>query len=225
MAAALDPKEFVRELEARLERVVQANRDREVHMVLGEIDRAEILVRLGQGRYNEIRNARLCGKWMSDSPIEWIDVQLNLAKQALDEARHYKLLTKRLIDIGMAPTFFEPIPEWIELFSRHDRRETVLEKIAGMQFVGEGLTFVGNARFIERAGQTDPQTVALYRDPIQRDETFHASWPKRAFARYATTAELQDRIRDAVEAAIDYLPVALAAYHRRVEDMRRSLPG
>ena len=58
---------------------------------------------------NEIEASEIAGLWMGRSPE--IDVKLALARQAGDEAKHYRLIEERLAALDVPPGSVDPLAE------------------------------------------------------------------------------------------------------------------
>lgn len=102
-------------------------------------------------------------------------LKLALARQAGDEAKHYRMIEERLRELGDNLDGFDPLAAGTSpLFQYLSGLETDVERVAAGQFTREAIAVVKNAQFIElceRAG--DRETARLYRDVIQPDEQFH----------------------------------------------------
>jgi hypothetical protein len=124
-----------------------------------------------------------------------IDVKLALARQAGDEAKHYRLIEKRLSELGVDASGFDPgqrSPMLEYLLSL----ETTVERVAAGQFTREALAVVRNDEFIRFCeSRGDTQTAALYRDVIQPDERQHHELGRRLLVRLAVTDEAQNAAR------------------------------
>jgi hypothetical protein len=120
---------------------------------------------------NEIEAAECAASWIPTTPE--IDVKLALARQAGDEAKHYHLIRKRLADLGVDATGFDPGARSPILEYLMSLRTTV-ERVAAGQFTRESLAVVRNEEFIRFCvSRGDEATAALYRDVIQPDERHH----------------------------------------------------
>jgi rubrerythrin len=126
-----------------------------------------------------------------------IDVKLALARQAGDEAKHYRLIEKRLAEMGVDASTFDPgrrSPMLEYLLSLG----TSVERVAAGQFTREALAVVRNAEFIRFCeSRGDAQTAALYRDIIQPDERQHHELGRRLLLRLAASEEAQEAARRA----------------------------
>src|SRR5437867_2259810 len=136
-------------------------------------DRSEIVSRLKIALKNEIEASELAAVWMPTTPE--IDVKLALARQAGDEAKHYRLIEKRLAKLGADVSTFNPAADgYGPMFQLLAGFQSTVERVAGAQFARESLALKKNEQFIEfceKAG--DHETAALYRDEIQPDEEWH----------------------------------------------------
>lgn len=122
-----------------------------------------------------------------------IEVKLALARQVGDEAKHYRLIEKRLADLGVDTASFDPGPRSPVLTYLLSLSSTV-ERVAAAQFTREALAIVRNAEFIRFCeSKGDAETAALYRDVIQPDESHHHELGRRLLAKLAVTPEAQER--------------------------------
>ena len=141
--------------------------------------------------------------WMSSTPE--IDVKLALARQAGDEAKHYRLIEKHLAKLGVDTAAFNPIADGygadvrINAF-RAFYWSTVSERVAAAQLTRESLALKKNEQFIEfceAAGDSDTWRHSSC-DEIQPDEQWHVDLGRRMLEKYATTSELQEKACKAV---------------------------
>lgn len=56
---------------------------------------------------NEIEASELAAHWIATTPE--LDVKLALARQAGDEAKHYRLIEERLRELGFDPSDYNPL--------------------------------------------------------------------------------------------------------------------
>jgi 1,2-phenylacetyl-CoA epoxidase catalytic subunit len=144
---------------------------------------------------NEIEATECAAAWLGTTPE--IDVKLALARQAGDEARHFRLIQKRLAELGVDTSAFDPGPPSPVLTYLASLRTTV-ERVAAGQFTREALAVVRNDAFIRLCeGRGDEATAALYRDVIQPDERHHHELGRTLLARLATGDEAQSAARRA----------------------------
>ena len=142
---------------------------------------------------NEIEATECAAGWIGTT-LE-VDVKLALARQAGDEAKHYRLIAKRLGDLGFDASGFDPGPRSPMLEYLSSLSATV-ERVAAGQFTREALAVVRNDEFIRFCeSRGDTATAALYRDVIQPDERHHHELGRQLLARLATGAEGQERAR------------------------------
>src|SRR5438552_8308711 len=95
-------------------------------------DRSEIVRRLKMALKNELEASELAAVWMPTTPE--IDVKLALARQAGDEAKHYKLIEKRLQKMGASLSGFNPAAEgYGAMFQLLTSFQSTVERVAGAQ--------------------------------------------------------------------------------------------
>jgi uncharacterized ferritin-like protein (DUF455 family) len=128
-----------------------------------------------------------------------VEVKMAFARQAGDEAKHYRMIADRLRDLGFDARAFNPVAKgYGPLFQFLDRLTTTVERVAAGQFTREAIAVVKNRQFIEfceRAG--DKVTATLYRDVIEPDEYFHHQLGRSLLLRFAVTDEAQELARRA----------------------------
>lgn len=150
---------------------------------------------------NELEATECAAEWIGTT--REIDVKLALARQAGDEAKHYRLIEKRLGELGVDASAFDPGPR-SPLLRYLASLESTVERVAAGQFTREALALVRNdefVRFCESRGDRD--TAALYRDVIQPDERHHHELGRRLLARLATTPEAQEGARRAARRTLE----------------------
>src|SRR5215472_51900 len=74
---------------------------------LGAVERPEIVRRLKMALKNELEASEIAAVWMPSTPE--IEVKLALARQAGDEAKHYRLIQKRLGELGVDTKGHDPL--------------------------------------------------------------------------------------------------------------------
>jgi uncharacterized ferritin-like protein (DUF455 family) len=146
---------------------------------------------------NEVEATEIAARWLVRT--DDVDVKLAFARQAGDEAKHYRLIADRLRELGFDAHGFDPLAKgYGPLFQYLDSLETTVERVAAGQFTREAIAVVKNRQFIEfceRAG--DKVTATLYRDVIEPDEYFHHQLGRSLLLRFAVTDETQELARRA----------------------------
>ncbi len=146
---------------------------------------------------NEIEATEIAARWLVST--EDIDVKMAFARQAGDEAKHYRMIADRLRELGWDARSFNPVAKgYGPLFNYLDSLQTTVERVAAGQFTREAIAVVKNRQFIEfcdRAGDT--VTATLYRDVIEPDERFHHELGRSLLLRFAANPEAQDLARRA----------------------------
>lgn len=146
---------------------------------------------------NEIEATEIAARWLVTT--DDVEVKMAFARQAGDEAKHYRMISERLRELGFAATTFNPLAKgYGPLFNYLDTLKSTVERVAAGQFTREAIAVVKNRQFIEfceRAG--DKVTATLYRDVIEPDERFHHQLGRTLLLRAATTAEAQGLARQA----------------------------
>jgi rubrerythrin len=150
---------------------------------------------------NEIEATECAASWIPTT--REVDVKLALARQAGDEAKHFRLIEKRLGELGVDTTRFDPGPRSPMLEYLTSLTATV-ERVAAGQFTREALAVVRNDEFMRFCTSLgDDSTAALYRDVIQPDERHHHELGRSLLAKLATTAEAQHAARRAAQRTLE----------------------
>ncbi|MDP9149557.1 MAG: ferritin-like domain-containing protein [Myxococcota bacterium] len=150
---------------------------------------------------NEIEATECAAGWIPTT--REVDVKLALARQAGDEAKHYRLIENRLDELGVDARAFEPGPR-SPLLTYLLSLESTIERVAAGQFTREALAMVRNEEFVRFClSQGDEETAALYRDVIQPDERHHHELGRGLLARLAVTAEARALARAAAKKTLE----------------------
>jgi len=146
---------------------------------------------------NEIEATEIAARWLVVTTD--VEVKMAFARQAGDEAKHYRMIADRLGELGVDARALDPLAQGFgPLFKYLDSLETTVERVAAGQFTREAVAVVKNRQFIEfcdRAG--DRMTATLYREVIEPDERFHQELGRTLLLKLATTPETQDAARRA----------------------------
>ncbi len=134
---------------------------------------------------NEIEATEIAALWIPSAGSTRL--KLALARQAGDEARHYRLIEERLGELGDDLAGFDPLAAgYSPLFQYLGGLKTDVERVAAGQFTREAIALVKNAQFIELCEEAgDDKTARLYREVIQPDERFHHELGARFLAELA----------------------------------------
>jgi hypothetical protein len=192
----MTPEEFVRDLDARNQMVLKRlDPDSTLKPeVRGELT---VLNLLKVALKNEIEATEIASRWLVAT--DDVDVKMAFARQAGDEAKHYRMIADRLRELGFDARGFNPVSKgYGPLFQFLDRLPSTVERVAAGQFTREAIAVVKNRQFIEfceRAG--DKVTATLYRDVIEPDEYFHHQLGRSLLLRLALTDEAQELARRA----------------------------
>ena len=190
---ALSPESFVAELDAQnqvaLERIALAASSGEP----GEAVTVPRLLLLALK--NELEATECAAAWIPTTPE--ISVKLALARQAGDEAKHYRMIQARLAELDVDTKTLDPLaagksPLLIWLVAL----EGTVARVAAGQFTREALAVVRNAEFVRFCRATGDETTArLYEDTIQPDERHHHDLGRKLLLELATTDEVQSAAR------------------------------
>jgi 1,2-phenylacetyl-CoA epoxidase catalytic subunit len=146
---------------------------------------------------NEIEATECAAAWILDTPE--IDVKLALARQAGDEAKHYKLIQKRLAEMGTDTSAHDPLANGRSKLCEYllSIKGTVARVAAG-QFTREALAVVRNAEFVKFCrAKGDEATALLYEQTIEPDEKHHHELGRTLLLKLAITEDSQAAAREA----------------------------
>jgi uncharacterized ferritin-like protein (DUF455 family) len=159
---------------------------------------------------NELEATELAARWLVSS--DDVDIKLALARQAGDEAKHYRLIVQHLHELGVDLHGFDPLAQgYGPLFNYLDTLTDPVERMAAGPFTREAIAVVKNQQFIDWCKAMGHQATAdLYHNIIQPDEAYHHRLGHDLLLRLATTPEAQER---ATQAATRTLELAEELQH------------
>jgi uncharacterized ferritin-like protein (DUF455 family) len=152
---------------------------------------------------NELEATECAAMWIPSTAD--VDVKLAFARQAGDEAKHFRLIAERLGELGpkVDASSFEAGPR-SPLLAYLSTLETTVERVAAGQFTREALAVVRNEEFIRFCdARGDEKTAGLYREIIQPDERHHHALGRRLLGRLATDEATQGRARAAAKRTLE----------------------
>jgi 1,2-phenylacetyl-CoA epoxidase catalytic subunit len=146
---------------------------------------------------NELEATECAAAWIGSTPE--VDVKLALARQAGDEAKHYRLIQARLLELGVDTAAHDPFTSGRSpLLAWLVGLQGSVARVAAGQFTREALALVRNAEFVRYCrAMGDETTARLYEDIIQPDEQHHHDLGRRLLLALATTSEVQAAARAA----------------------------
>ena len=163
---------------------------------------------------NEISVSEVAAAWMPTTPE--VDVKIAFARQAGDEAGHFRLVADRLTALGFDAAAFT-MPGENPLFQYLKSLTTTVERVAAGLFTLESIAYGVNENFMAFCDQRgDAETVRIYREYIQPDERAHQQLGQQLLAKYATTPDLQRVARETVGKLLD---IAAAGRAKAAERM------
>ena len=190
--SALDPEDFVGELEGELLRSLAR---------LGELSRAAIPATtpvtelLAGALRDEIETAEISALWLTDEPD--LGLRLGLARQVGDEARHFELMSDRIRALGSDPAADPRTRAHGPLFRYLRGLQTPAERLAAA-LAREGVARMRNALLAQICeGRGDVETARLCREDVGPDEVRHLDFCLRELPRYALTFTDQEAARRA----------------------------
>jgi 1,2-phenylacetyl-CoA epoxidase catalytic subunit len=146
---------------------------------------------------NELEATECAAAWIPTTPE--VSVKLALARQAGDEAKHYRMIQARLAELGVDTANHDPLAAGKSpLLAWLVSLEGTVARVAAGQFTREALAVVRNAEFVKFCRATgDEATARMYEETIQPDEKHHHDLGRRLLLELATTAEAQESARAA----------------------------
>jgi 1,2-phenylacetyl-CoA epoxidase catalytic subunit len=191
----VSPESFVAELDAENHRALDRIAEATCAGPAGEDLTVSRLLLLALK--NEIEATECAAAWISSTPE--IAVKLALARQAGDEAKHYRLIEKRLGELGVDTRGHDPVAAgksvvlgWLLAL------EGTVARVAAGPFTREALAVVRNAEFVRFCHERgDGATARLYEETIQPDERHHHELGRRLLIELATSEEAQRAAREA----------------------------
>ena len=152
---------------------------------------------------NEIEATEIAARWLVGT--DDVRVKMAFARQAGDEAKHFRMIADRLRELGFDPDGFDPLAGgYGPLFKYLDSLPTTVERGAAGQFTREAIAVVKNRQFIEFCDRVgDALTAALYRDVIEPDERYHHELGRSLLLRLATTDDAQARAARAARRTLE----------------------
>jgi uncharacterized ferritin-like protein (DUF455 family) len=193
----MESYEFVKEL-YDLQRELLAGLDQMELVEAESSNNLEMANLLKIALKNEIEATEIAAWWIPSTPE--IDVKLGFARQAGDEAKHYRLIEKRLIEMGVDLAQFNPLSMgYSKMFEYLKGIDDTVSRLACGQFMREGIAVKRNEQFIRLCdSRGDDKTAKLYREIIQPDEQFHHQLGKTMLEKYAVDVQKQQAAREAV---------------------------
>lgn len=152
---------------------------------------------------NELEATECAAGWIATTPE--IKVKLAFARQAGDEAKHYRLIERRLQALGFDTTTHDPFAQGTSPLLDYLRGLVgTAARVAAAQFTREELALVRNAEFIRFCrSRKDEETAKLYEDVIQPDEQHHHELGREILLEIATTSETQAAARAAAARTLE----------------------
>jgi len=146
---------------------------------------------------NELEATECAAAWLASTPE--VAVKLALARQAGDEAKHYKMIQARLAELGVDTSSHDPLAGGKSpLLAYLLGLEGTVARVAAGQFTREALALVRNAEFVRFCReQGDEATAKLYEDTIQPDEKHHHELGRKLLLDLAVTDEARAAAREA----------------------------
>jgi 1,2-phenylacetyl-CoA epoxidase catalytic subunit len=146
---------------------------------------------------NELEATECAATWIPTTPE--VNVKLALARQAGDEAKHYRMIQARLGELGVDTAKHDPLATGKSpLLAWLSALEGTVARVAAGQFTREALAVVRNGEFVRYCrAMGDEATARMYEETIQPDEKHHHELGRRLLLELATTEAAQAAAREA----------------------------
>src|SRR5262249_51245236 len=146
---------------------------------------------------NELEASEIAALWMPSAG--GAELKLAFARQAGDEARHYRLSVERLHDLGDDLEGFDPLAQgYSPLCKFLSTLQNDVQRVAAGQFTREAIAMVKNMHFIALCEQAGDQATCLrHRGATQPDEQHQQKLGRHCLARLAVDEESQQMARAA----------------------------
>ena len=197
----MDPRDFVRNLRAEMDKLFSQLGERQTLESESE-GKVDVVTLLKLASKSEIEASELAGYWMPTTAE--IDVKMSFARQCGDEMKHYDLILKRLTELGEDMSGYDPAQDgYSPLYHYLRGLRTTVERVAAGPFAREAIAEVRNAQFIEFCRAVgDAGTAKLYLDIIHPEEIHHHEMGAQLLAKYAVTDELQELASNAMRSSL-----------------------
>ena len=151
---------------------------------------------------SELEASEMAGYWMPQT--RELDAKMLFAEQCGDEMKHYRLIARRLGELGEDLAGFDAVGDgYSPLYQYQKGLRTTIERVASGVFASEAIAAVRNRQFIDFCRRTgDEATADLYDRKIAPEEIHHRDLGRRFLERHATTPELQELAAAATRATM-----------------------
>ncbi|MBI3092433.1 MAG: ferritin-like domain-containing protein [Candidatus Tectomicrobia bacterium] len=186
--------EFASEMEEKVAALLEAARPLSEAWANKVWPRQQLIEVLKHYAYAEWRSCLHNAKHFLNTPMQQWDLKLGLAEQCHEEASHYEIERRKLLELGVDfdPAAYTPVPSWKRYFDNQENAPTALEKIAAENYGGEPKAVLF---FKLAANGADPHLRDIAAPQIE-DEEEHHEFGRAILEKYATTPEVQQRLRD-----------------------------
>jgi 1,2-phenylacetyl-CoA epoxidase catalytic subunit len=218
----MNGEEFVSEMNEMLWQLLSV-RDAALAGLKETVGRVEMPQLLKGALRNEMEAAQIAAVWLPSTPE--VEARLAFARQAGDEAKHYQLIARRLGELGVDLSGFDPLAQGpTRLYRYLEGLQSSAERVAAAQFTREAIGYKSNQLFIAFCREAgDGETAEMYEAGIQPDEMHHHEWGRQLLARLAAAPGPQAAARKAITTTLELAEElrSLAAGRLLVE----ALPG
>ena len=141
---------------------------------------------------SEIEASELAGHWMPGT--RELDAKMLFAEQCGDEMKHYRLIARRLEELGEDLSGYDALGEgYSPLYHYQQGLRTTIERVASGVFASEAIANARNRQFIGFCRTVGDDTTAdLYEHVIGPEEVHHHQLGRDYLERHAASSELQE---------------------------------
>lgn len=187
----MESKEFVDSLVGEMEDLFAQLGEQEI--LEAESDgRVDVVTLLELALQSELEASELAGHWVPGARD--LEAKMLFAEQCGDEMKHYRLIARRLEELGRDLSDFDAVADgYSPLYHYQQGLRTTIERVASGVFASEAIANVRNRQFIEFCRSVgDEDTARLYEERIGPEEVHHHEMGRAYLEHYATTPELQE---------------------------------
>ena len=132
-------------------------------------------------------------KQLTTIPDTETELKILISRQLCEEFLHYRVLSDRLEELGANGNLvdYEPLQEDLDMYRLTYEYQTPWEIAASLQVFGEIILITSQKWMID---VLDPRSAEIMRDQILVHEGSHVRNGRLVLERYATTAEVQQRV-------------------------------
>lgn len=150
--------------------------------------------------YYERAAVSFIGEWMRT--IEEDDALHYFSRQLRDEAKHYRMLKKHLIELGGNFDLFNAPSEWTFLMDDYyPNLSTLVERLAAHNIAAE----TGALGFLEYGFHKFPENIRATVAEVIKDEKYHVAFGSKLLRKYCRTDEQKQLAETAMLESLQHM--------------------